>query len=143
MARMLQSFPKELAGALSRAVIVIVLADVVVLFVEWVDVIPGNLGAKGAGGRDAVVAFSAAVLPAAVASVNATRFQSECRRLAERSAVMRAILRGRDQKGDLKGGRWAEADWLADRIERSRYDPGADPGSLESRSPTCGRDHCQ
>lgn len=39
--------------------------------------------------------FLAAVLPAAVASLNGIRFQSECRRLAERSAVMRAILSGR------------------------------------------------
>lgn len=42
--------------------------------------------------------FLAAVLPAAVASLNGIRFQSECRRLAERSAVMRAILSGRSRK---------------------------------------------
>ena len=39
--------------------------------------------------------FMAAVLPAAVGSLNGIRFQSECQRLAERSAVMRAILGGR------------------------------------------------
>lgn len=40
--------------------------------------------------------FFAALLPAVVASLNGVRFQSECRRLAERSAIMRTILRGRD-----------------------------------------------
>ena len=42
--------------------------------------------------------FAAAVLPAAVGSLNGIRFQSECRRLAERSAIMRAILAGRTSK---------------------------------------------
>ncbi|MBC7979031.1 MAG: hypothetical protein H7Y36_00540 [Armatimonadetes bacterium] len=42
--------------------------------------------------------FAAAVLPAAVGSLNGIRFQSECRRLAERSAIMRAILAGRTPK---------------------------------------------
>lgn len=36
--------------------------------------------------------FLAAVIPAAVASLNGIRFQSECRRLAERSAAMEKIL---------------------------------------------------
>jgi len=40
--------------------------------------------------------FFAALLPAVVASLNGIRFQSECQRLAERSAIMRTILRGRD-----------------------------------------------
>lgn len=42
--------------------------------------------------------FMAAVLPAAVGSLNGIRFQSECQRLAERSAVMRAILGGRTRR---------------------------------------------
>src|SRR5262249_32902652 len=36
----------------------------------------------------------ATVLPAVVANLNGIRFQSECRRLAERSAIMRTILGG-------------------------------------------------
>jgi hypothetical protein len=50
--------------------------------------------------------FSAAVLPAAVASLNGIRFQSECRRLAERSALMRTILGGRDRVPAVRVGKW-------------------------------------
>jgi hypothetical protein len=55
--------------------------------------------------------FFAALLPAVVASLNGVRFQSECRRLAERSAVMRTILRGHDP-GSLR----SSAGWWHDVV---------------------------
>lgn len=39
-----------------------------------------------------------AIIPAIVSSLNGVAAQTECRRLAERSAVMRTILRGRDPR---------------------------------------------
>ncbi|MGH7633910.1 MAG: hypothetical protein ACRENC_09290, partial [Gemmatimonadaceae bacterium] len=66
--------------------------------------------------------FLAAVLPAAVASLNSIRFQSECLRIAERSAVMVEMLDG-----------WrAECDVLRTRMRGSREHPegrGRDPGA--------------
>ena len=55
------------------------------------------------------------------------RFQSECQRLAERSGVMRAMLRGRTAA--QPGGRWALADALAHRIATAQTTPATDPGS--------------
>jgi hypothetical protein len=127
MARLFK-LSENVAGFLSRAVLVIVLADVILIVIELFDVIPDEWSHVVRVATPWLLLL-AAVLPAAVASINATRFQSECRRLAERSTIMRAILRGRDQKGWLKGGRWAEADWLSDRIERAQSDPASDPGA--------------
>lgn len=102
--------------------------------------------------------FFAALLPAAVAALNGVRFQSECRRIAERSAVMRVILAGRAETPPsekrswlirkwrsvklvvwhllkrppavaLQGGRWGEADRLARRIAAARADSGTDPAA--------------
>jgi hypothetical protein len=70
----------------------------------------------------------AAILPAAVASLNGVRVQSESRRLAERSSLMRAILRGERADGS-PGSRLREAAHLADRIEAARKDPATDPGA--------------
>lgn len=102
--------------------------------------------------------FCAALLPAVVASLNGVRFQSECQRLAERSAVMRTILRGREpatpatpqtpsdfqawhkiflrwpqnSRPELpraqRGGRWADADRLATKIANAKADKSTDPG---------------
>jgi hypothetical protein len=66
--------------------------------------------------------FLAAVLPAAVASLNSIRFQSECLRIAERSAVMVEMLEG-----------WrAECDVLRTRMRTAREEQGGrtgDPGA--------------
>jgi hypothetical protein len=49
------------------------------------------------------IVLAATVLPAAVASLNGIRFQSEARRLAERSAFVRELLDGRRREAqDLR-----------------------------------------
>jgi len=74
--------------------------------------------------------FASAVLPAVVAALGGVRFQSECQRLAERSAVMRVMLAGRPnaQPGEPRG-RWEQADDLARRIAAARAASATDPGS--------------
>ena len=71
---------------------------------------------------------TSAVLPAIVAALSGIRFQSECQRLAERSAVMKVILAGRPQAspGPAPKGRFAQADRLAKRIQS---DSATDPGT--------------
>lgn len=104
--------------------------------------------------------FAAALFPAIVASLNGIAEQSECRRLAERSIVLRNLLRGRSgespakgslrvriaswvnsmflfckppavaqQEKHLRGGKWAQAQLLAERL--GAHSPGSpgDPGS--------------
>jgi hypothetical protein len=66
-----------------------------------------------------VLLFLAAVLPAIVASVNGLRFQSECRRLAERSRQMFTILGGVEPSTTEFAGQPRPA-W------RSRYDRADD-----------------
>jgi hypothetical protein len=115
---------------LSKAVLYVVIADLVLVLFEMFDRVPDYADLwKALAAR--LFLFLAAMLPAAVASFNAIRFQSECRRLAERSAVIRTILRGHENRDELKGGRWAEADALASRIAHA--DPASDRGvwSLE------------
>lgn len=63
--------------------------------------------------------FLAAVLPAVVASLNGIRFQSECKRLSDRSRVVSRILNNHAQ----------EASQLRNRIERARAKPETDPGA--------------
>jgi hypothetical protein len=106
---------RGLGSVLSMAVIGFVAADLLLLLVEWSGALP-EAWEHAAASFTPWLIFLAALLPAVVASLNAVRFQSECRRLAERSAVMRAILRGHEEREGKKGGRWAEADQLAKRI---------------------------
>jgi hypothetical protein len=74
--------------------------------------------------------FVSAVLPAVVAALGGVRFQSECQRLAERSAVMRVMLRGRGKvTEEPRAGRWALADALSRRIATAAGDPNTDVGS--------------
>ncbi len=110
-------FTERCGSVLSNAVIAFVLADLVLLVLDRRRLVPGPWK-HTALITTIVLLFCTALLPAAVASLNAIRFQSECRRLAERSAIMRTILRGRDQKYQLKSGRWAEADWLYEQMTR-------------------------
>ena len=74
--------------------------------------------------------FISAVLPAAVAALGGIRFQSECQRLAERSAVMRTMLAGRGlRESPSPGGRWELADTLVQRLDTLAQSPATDPGS--------------
>jgi hypothetical protein len=54
-----------------------------------------------------------AIVPALVASLNGVQFQSECQRLAERSAILAAFMGGVDKTG----GRIADITALEERIE--------------------------
>ncbi|MGE3166317.1 MAG: hypothetical protein AB7O52_15530 [Planctomycetota bacterium] len=123
----LESATDFLARALSLGVIVFVALDLLILVAEVFHVLPDPWSHRVAAAAPWLV-FLAALLPAAIASLHGIRFQSECGRLAERSAVMRTILRGRDPKA-TPGGRWAEADRLAQRIATASADPTHDPGA--------------
>ena len=74
--------------------------------------------------------FISAVLPAVVAALGGIRFQSECQRLAERSAVMRTVLSGRINAvpGEPRG-RIDLADDLSRRIAAASAVPATNPGS--------------
>lgn len=74
--------------------------------------------------------FISAVLPAIIAALGGIRFQSECQRLAERSAVMRVMLKGHaDALPEESGGRWQNANAVSKRINEARANPDSDPGS--------------
>jgi hypothetical protein len=78
--------------------------------------------------------FVSALLPAVIAALGGLRFQSECQRLAERSSVMRSMLKGR---GDAAGGRYAEVDALLQRIQADQADGNAaDPAAPKTPTPT-------
>lgn len=97
-------------------VIIVVALDAALLLVRLAGARGGWVEAAHAWSPGLV--FLAAVLPAAVASLNGIRFQSECLRLAERSALLAGILDGHRE----------ECGRLAVAIAASRA-TGADPGA--------------
>lgn len=102
---------------LNLAVIIIVFLDLLLILARLLGVRGGLVEAGHSYGP--VLVFFAAVLPAAVASLNSIRFQSECLRIAERSAVM---------VGMLEGCR-AECEVLQARMRAAHANSGAgDPG---------------
>jgi hypothetical protein len=107
---------------LSLAVVACVAFDAILLAAKALHWPPASLLGT-APWLTPVLMLLAAVLPAAVASANAVRFQSECRRLAERSAAMVAVVQGRDGAS----GRRGEVDRLLARIDQAAADPGTDP----------------
>lgn len=113
----------ERAGVfMSRAVVLLVAFDFVLLLLKALGWVPDMVKAY-TWWLTPVLLLLAAVLPAAVASANAVRFQSECRRLAERSAAMVAVLVGRDGVS----GRFGEVDRLLARIDQAGADADTDP----------------
>lgn len=114
---------------LSRAVIVIVAFDFLILGAELLHWLPHSWEPWAKLATPWLV-FISAVLPAVVAALNGIRFQSECQRLAERSAVMRVMLHGRAKAkpGDPQG-RWQFANSLVRRIGDAQSSPATDPGS--------------
>jgi hypothetical protein len=78
--------------------------------------------------------FLAALLPAAVASLNGIHFQSECDRLADRSTVMEKLLKDHADK----------AQELAECIKRAHGHPVTDPGAWSAvvlrLAENCARD---
>lgn len=105
---------------LNLAVIIIVSIDVALILARMLGLQSGWVEAGHSYGPALV--FLAAVLPAAVASLNSIRFQSECLRIAERSAVMVEMLEG-----------WrAECEVLRTRMRASRQEQDGrnrDPGA--------------
>lgn len=100
----MHAFGEGWGKVLNLVVIGLVLADVALVVASIVFTRFDSLARAFPGACETVhhmheftpwLVFMAAVLPAAVGSLNGIRFQSECQRLAERSAVMRAILGGR------------------------------------------------
>jgi hypothetical protein len=127
MSRM-QHVTERLGRRLSLAVIWLVVIDLLILFAELF-----HIGPESWDPIPRIVTcfliFLSAVLPAAVASLNGIRFQSECKSLGERSGVMRAILHGEDRNDVTKAGRKAQALRLAARIRQAQAAPDTDPGS--------------
>jgi hypothetical protein len=131
----LSSFLERWGKTLNIAVITVVGIDVLLVTAKLTHLIgEGWKGHSYVAG--ALLVFVAAVIPAAVAAFNGIRFQSECQRLAERSAVMHTILEGSPDPVTRKrsGGRLAEVKRLQSRIHSAKEHPNSDPGSwtLES-----------
>jgi hypothetical protein len=114
--RRLHEWAERWSKFLNLAVIVVVVADLVITSAElWRRGRPWLLAAEA---LSPWMLLLAAVIPAAVASLNGLRFQSECLRLADRSEVAAALLLSRQK----------EARALAER-RRVAETGGADPGA--------------
>lgn len=119
---------ERLSKWLGWAVIAVVVADLFLIGGELSHRLPDSIAPIAASLTPWLILVSA-VLPAVVAALGGIRFQSECQRLAERSAVMRVMLQGRP--GAAPGeplGRWELVDTLARRHAASVADPATDPG---------------
>jgi hypothetical protein len=88
------SWVKKRGERLSSWVVVVVIADLLLVIVELREAVPPALHTLAQIATPVLIATSA-LLPAVVAALNGVRFQSECQRLAERSAVMGVLLHGR------------------------------------------------
>jgi hypothetical protein len=141
-------FMEHWVKALNATVIGVVLVDLIIALLTGTGILPERNSLHHL--LTPWLMFLAALLPALVASLNGIRFQSECRRLAERSAIMRAILRGSDPEdgqkshragflpalfpgwfrkksapapAEMRQGRWAAANSLAAEIRQARTGP--------------------
>jgi hypothetical protein len=108
-------------GLLNVSVIGIVVLDLLILILSMLDLLPATILEDIHSVAPWLILLTA-ILPAAVAAVNGLRFQTECLRLAQRSAIVRTILGGEPDEPSsddppLTGGRWKEADDLAQKIE--------------------------
>ena len=98
-------------------VIGVVVIDVLILACHLLGLLPGLT--ERLHGFAPFLVFSSAVLPAAVAGLSGIRFQSECRRLADRSHVMQRFLERSGQRAEL----------LAERIAAQTNHPETNLGS--------------
>lgn len=120
----LSSLTERFGSGFGLAVILFVIADVIIVAADLLHWLPHDL-AHALHAWTPWLVFLAAVLPAAVAALNGIGFQSECRRLADRSALMRVLLVGRDPKHPT--GRWQHADHLLTSMDH--VDPAEDPAA--------------
>jgi hypothetical protein len=120
------TWTERLGSGMALTVIGFVAADVLILIADRWHLLPHSLTHTLHTGTPWLL-FGAAVLPAAVAAFNGIRFQSECRRLVDRSVVMRVMLVGRDPHSP--GGRWQNADCLLHRKAATEADPVNNPGA--------------
>jgi hypothetical protein len=81
---------RSLGELLNFAILAIVAFDIVLLLLKIPHKLPHSLVVA-----TPYIVFVTAIIPAAVAAVNVIRLQSECERLAERSAVLVRLLGGR------------------------------------------------
>jgi hypothetical protein len=138
----LQHAAETVGKWIGRAVIVIVSFDVLFIIAEVLERMHALPHALGPGVQALAPAIPwlvvlTALLPAIIAALGGVRFQSECQRLAERSAVMRVLLGGRvpghhgktPPETPLTGGRWQDASALAARIADARAHPETDPAA--------------
>jgi hypothetical protein len=124
----MHEWAEKKAGALNVWVMWLVGIDLVGLGLEISGILPHELESLIKFASFGLV-FFAAFLPTAVASLNGIRFQSECRRLAERSGVMRVILEGHSKGSSRNRGKDGLAQQLLDHIKREQKDKEGDPGS--------------
>jgi hypothetical protein len=120
------TWTERLGSGMGLTVIGLVVADILVLIAYRWHLLPHDLAYTLHTGTPWLL-FGAAILPAAVAAFNGIRFQSECRRLVDRSVVMRVMLVGRDLHAP--GGRWQNADCLLHRLAAAEADPVNNPGA--------------
>ncbi|MCW5719401.1 MAG: hypothetical protein KIS68_16405 [Bauldia sp.] len=99
---------ERLGNVLSVAVIAVVCLDLLILVLGGLHVLPDAI-AEPSYKVAPWLLFVAAILPAAVASLNGVRFQSECSRLADRSERMISILEGLDRRAAALSARVAAA----------------------------------
>lgn len=95
----IESFTERWSRRINRIVMAAVGIDLLTLTMNWLGWLPDALSMTIAPMSPALV-FLAALLPAVVASLSGIRFQSECGRLAERSAVVTELLRDRVREAE-------------------------------------------
>jgi hypothetical protein len=106
----IHNFAAHLGKFLNIGVIAIVILDILLILADLFAPVSEDL-ARTLHSCTPLLLFLSAVFPAAVAALNGIRYQSECRRLSERSARMRAILFGRtvappkETVGNTNGGK--------------------------------------
>ncbi|MCW5695640.1 MAG: hypothetical protein KIS96_02775 [Bauldia sp.] len=142
LSRMSRSLERT-ANALGITVILIVCFDLILLVAGGLHWLPADVEAVVYDSAPWLL-FLAAILPAAVASLNGIRFQSECARLADRSVQMVGILAGFDRRAAALEQRLAtgvgirrlpiiDALRLADEIGRLTLDEVADWSALYAK----------
>ncbi|WP_058554596.1 hypothetical protein [Thiohalocapsa sp. ML1] len=131
--RRLDLFTEQTARRLGSALVAVVVLDLALVAWELRGTLPASI-APTAHLAAPWLMFLAALLPAAVAALSGLRFQSECRRLAERSEHLRRLLGGRPadrhaRPPELTGGRWLELATLSQRVDGCTADPDSDIGA--------------